>query len=46
MPGLRRLPLPQALVDHARAYAAGAATPAEPRNAATVVLLRERRDRS
>ena len=36
-----RLPLPQALVDQARAYESGEATPAEPRNAATVVLLRD-----
>lgn len=35
-----RIPLPQALVDQARAYASGTATPAEPRNAATVVLMR------
>ena len=41
MPGLGRLPLPKALIDQARAYAAGEATPAEPRNAATVVLLRD-----
>lgn len=41
MPGLSRLPLPQALVDQARAYVSGEATPAEPRNAATVVLLRD-----
>ncbi|RYP87256.1 NUDIX hydrolase [Nocardioides guangzhouensis] len=37
---MRSLPLPAALVEQARAYAAGSATPAEPRNAATVVLLR------
>jgi 8-oxo-dGTP pyrophosphatase MutT (NUDIX family) len=37
---VRRLPLPDALVSQARAYADGSATPAEPRNAATVVLLR------
>ncbi len=41
MPGLRRAPLPQAFIDQARAYASGDATPAEPRNAATVVLLRD-----
>jgi 8-oxo-dGTP pyrophosphatase MutT (NUDIX family) len=35
-----RIPLPQALVDQARAYASGESTPAEPRNAATVVLVR------
>ena len=34
------LPLPDALVSQARAYADGSATPAEPRDAATVVLLR------
>jgi 8-oxo-dGTP pyrophosphatase MutT (NUDIX family) len=33
--------LPQALVDQARAFATGESTPAEPRNAATVVLLRD-----
>lgn len=37
---MERLPLPEALVAHARAYAAGSATAAEPRDAATVVLLR------
>jgi len=36
----RRPPLPQKLVDQAAAFASGEATPAEPRNAATVVLLR------
>lgn len=41
MTALRRMPLPQALVDQARAYAAGEDTPAEPRDAATVVLLRD-----
>lgn len=35
-----RIPLPPQLVDQARQYAAGELTPAEPRNAATVVLLR------
>jgi 8-oxo-dGTP pyrophosphatase MutT (NUDIX family) len=35
-----RIPLPAALVEQAAAYAAGELTPAEPRNAATVVLLR------
>lgn len=35
-----RLPLPPALVAQARVYASGADTPAEPRNAATVVLMR------
>ncbi|WP_246210349.1 NUDIX hydrolase [Nocardioides piscis] len=38
---LRRAPLPQALIDQARAFDSGMATPAEPRNAATVVLLRD-----
>ncbi len=37
---MERLPLPDALVAQAKAYAAGDATPAEPRDAATVVLLR------
>ncbi len=37
---MHRLPLPDALVAQARAYADGSATPAEPRDAATVVLLR------
>jgi len=37
---MERLPLPEALVAQARSYAAGDATPAEPRDAATVVLLR------
>jgi 8-oxo-dGTP pyrophosphatase MutT (NUDIX family) len=37
---MERLPLPDALVEQARAYADGSATPAEPRNAATVVLMR------
>lgn len=35
-----RLPLPAALVEQARAYADGSMTPAEPRDAATVVLMR------
>jgi 8-oxo-dGTP pyrophosphatase MutT (NUDIX family) len=35
-----RIPLPPALVEQAAAYAAGSRTPAEPRNAATVVLMR------
>ena len=38
---MRQLPLPDSLVEQARAYAEGAATPAEPRDAATVVLLRD-----
>ena len=37
---MQRLPLPDALVQQARAYADGSATPAEPRDAATVVLMR------
>ncbi len=37
---MQRLPLPHTLVDQARAYAEGSATPVEPRNAATVVLMR------
>jgi 8-oxo-dGTP pyrophosphatase MutT (NUDIX family) len=35
-----RIPVPAQLVEHAEAFASGALTPAEPRNAATVVLLR------
>jgi len=35
-----RIPLPPQLVEQAREYATGERTPAEPRNAATVVLLR------
>jgi 8-oxo-dGTP pyrophosphatase MutT (NUDIX family) len=38
---LERRPLPRALVDQARAFETGAAVPAEPRHAATVVLLRD-----
>ena len=38
---MERIPLPQALVDQARAFETGEAAPAEPRHAATVVLLRE-----
>lgn len=37
---MQRLPLPDALVTQARSYAAGDARPAEPRDAATVILLR------
>lgn len=37
---MQRMPLPPALVEQARAYADGSATPAEPKDAATVVLLR------
>ena len=40
MASMERLPLPDALVAQARSYAEGSATPAEPRDAATVVLLR------
>src|SRR4051794_20987997 len=36
-----RIPLPAGLVEQAAAYASGGLTPAEPRDAATVVLLRE-----
>jgi 8-oxo-dGTP pyrophosphatase MutT (NUDIX family) len=36
-----RIPLPASLVEQARAYADGELTPVEPRNAATVVLLRD-----
>lgn len=35
-----RIPLPQELVDQARAFTDGSVEPAEPRDAATVVLLR------
>jgi 8-oxo-dGTP pyrophosphatase MutT (NUDIX family) len=38
---MQRLPLPESLVEQARAYADGSATPAEPRDASTVVLLRD-----
>jgi 8-oxo-dGTP pyrophosphatase MutT (NUDIX family) len=37
---VERLPLPDALVAQARAYAEGGDTPAEPRDAATVILMR------
>jgi 8-oxo-dGTP pyrophosphatase MutT (NUDIX family) len=37
---MRRPPLPARLVEQARAYASGESTPAEPRDAATVVLVR------
>ncbi|HEX5916556.1 MAG TPA: NUDIX hydrolase [Nocardioides sp.] len=37
---MERLPLPDSLVAQARSYASGEAAPAEPRDAATVVLLR------
>ena len=38
---MRRVVLPEHLVAHAREFAEGTRTPAEPRNAATVVLLRD-----
>ena len=38
---MRRMPLPDALAEQARQYADGSLTPVEPRNAATVVLMRE-----
>ena len=38
---MRRVVLPEHLVAHAREFADGTRTPAEPRNAATVVLLRD-----
>ncbi len=38
--GFTRIPLPQSLVDQARAHQDGTTVPAEPRNAATVVLMR------
>jgi 8-oxo-dGTP pyrophosphatase MutT (NUDIX family) len=37
---MRRLPLPESLVEQARRYGDGSLAPAEPRNAATVVLMR------
>ena len=37
---MRRLPLPDSLVEQARRYGDGSLTPAEPRTAATVVLMR------
>jgi len=37
---MRRLPLPESLAEQAHRYADGSLTPAEPRNAATVVLMR------
>jgi len=39
-----RIQLPPHMVDHARAFADGRCEPAEPRNAATVVLLRPGRE--
>ena len=38
---MERIALPEALIAQARSYADGEATPAEPRDAATVVLLRD-----
>lgn len=38
---MKRLPLPESLVVQARKYADGSLTPAEPRDAATVVLMRQ-----
>jgi 8-oxo-dGTP pyrophosphatase MutT (NUDIX family) len=38
--GFARIPLPQSLVDQALAHRDGTTVPAEPRNAATVVLMR------
>lgn len=38
---MREVQLPQSIVDQARAFTEGTATPAEPRDAATVVLLRD-----
>jgi 8-oxo-dGTP pyrophosphatase MutT (NUDIX family) len=38
---MRRLPLPESLAEQARRYDDGSLTPAEPRNAATVVLMRD-----
>ena len=40
VPGFVRVPLPPHLVEDARAFADGTKEPVEPRNAATVVLLR------
>jgi 8-oxo-dGTP pyrophosphatase MutT (NUDIX family) len=41
---MRSLPLPQQLVEQAAEYAAGSRQPAEPRDAATVVLMRPSAD--
>ena len=41
---MQRIPLPPELVEQAAEYADGSRTPAEPRDAATVVLLAVRRD--
>jgi 8-oxo-dGTP pyrophosphatase MutT (NUDIX family) len=43
---MQRIPLPDHLVEQAREYADGSRTPVEPRNAATVVLLRPSADGS
>ena len=40
---MQRIPLPESLVEVAREFASGVRTPAEPRDAATVVLLRQGR---
>jgi len=37
---MKKVQLPESLVEHARAFTSGAETPAEPRLAATVILLR------
>ena len=37
---MKRLPLPESLAEQAGRFADGSETPAEPRNAATVVLMR------
>jgi 8-oxo-dGTP pyrophosphatase MutT (NUDIX family) len=37
---MRKVQLPESLVEHARAFTSGSETPAEPRLAATVILLR------
>ena len=37
---MRKVQLPESLVEHARAFTDGTATPAEPRLAATVILMR------
>jgi 8-oxo-dGTP pyrophosphatase MutT (NUDIX family) len=41
---MQRIPLPSHLVEQAAAYAGGSRTPADPRDAATVVLLRHSDD--
>ncbi|HET7430995.1 MAG TPA: NUDIX hydrolase [Nocardioides sp.] len=42
---MKRIALPDSLVEHARTFADGTRTPAEPRYAATVMLLRPTTDR-